>query len=66
MWFAVRFEAGRVLASRLAEFANREEVVVLALPRGGVPVGFAVARALHGVEGLLQEMRPWSGAAGRR
>jgi predicted phosphoribosyltransferase len=47
MLFADRFEAGRVLASRLAEFANREDVVVLALPRGGVPVGFEVARALH-------------------
>jgi putative phosphoribosyl transferase len=47
MLFADRFEAGRVLASRLAEFAHREDVVVLALPRGGVPVGFEVARALH-------------------
>jgi predicted phosphoribosyltransferase len=31
----------------LAEYANRPDVVVLALPRGGVPVAFEVARALH-------------------
>jgi putative phosphoribosyl transferase len=31
---------------KLAEFASREDVIVLALPRGGVPVGFEVARAL--------------------
>jgi putative phosphoribosyl transferase len=47
MLFADRFEAGRLLASRLEEFANRNGVVVLALPRGGVPVGYEVARALH-------------------
>ncbi|HEY4050032.1 MAG TPA: hypothetical protein VGM27_24485 [Acidobacteriaceae bacterium] len=46
MWFQDRFEAGRVLASKLTEFANRPDVVVLALPRGGVPVGFEVAKAL--------------------
>src|SRR5712671_3348310 len=42
-----RFEAGRLLASKLQEFANRDDVVVLALPRGGVPVGYEVAKALH-------------------
>jgi len=47
MVFADRFEAGRLLASRLQEFANRDDVVVLALPRGGVPVGFEVAKALR-------------------
>jgi predicted phosphoribosyltransferase len=46
MWFQDRVEAGRVLASKLTEFANRLDVVVLALPRGGVPVGFEVAKAL--------------------
>jgi predicted phosphoribosyltransferase len=35
-----------VLADRLNEFADRDDVVVLALPRGGVPVGYEVARAL--------------------
>jgi predicted phosphoribosyltransferase len=42
-----RTEAGRVLAERLGTYADRPEVIVLALPRGGVPVGYEVARALH-------------------
>ena len=36
-----------MLAARLAEYRDREDVVVLALPRGGVPVAHEVARALH-------------------
>ena len=44
--FADRREAGAVLADRLKQFANRDDIVVLALPRGGVPVGYEVARAL--------------------
>jgi putative phosphoribosyl transferase len=47
MLFADRFEAGRWLAPRLEEFANRNDVAVLALPRGGVPVAYEVAKALH-------------------
>src|ERR687897_3859713 len=43
--FADRSEAGRQLAQRLARFKT-ERPLVLALPRGGVPVGFEVARAL--------------------
>jgi predicted phosphoribosyltransferase len=42
-----RTEAGRVLAERLGAYADRPDVIVLALPRGGVPVGYEVARALH-------------------
>lgn len=42
-----RFDAGRLLARDLLLFANRPDVIVLALPRGGVPVGYEVARALH-------------------
>ncbi len=42
-----RYEAGRMLASRLMSYANRPDVVVLALPRGGVPVGYEVARSLN-------------------
>jgi putative phosphoribosyl transferase len=47
MLFQDRYEAGRVLASRLMQYANQPDVVVLALPRGGVPVGYEVAKALH-------------------
>ncbi|MBK6426351.1 MAG: phosphoribosyltransferase [Blastocatellia bacterium] len=47
MLYRDRTEAGKVLAEHLQRFANREDVVVLALPRGGVPVAAAVARALH-------------------
>ena len=44
--FTDRREAGRVLASRLKTYAGRDDVVVLALPRGGVPVAYEVASAL--------------------
>lgn len=44
--FTDRREAGRELASRLAHYKGRDDLVVLALPRGGVPVAFEVARAL--------------------
>ena len=42
-----RLEAGRYLATLLKQYANRPDVIVLALPRGGVPVGYEVAKALH-------------------
>jgi putative phosphoribosyl transferase len=45
--FQDRAEAGRVLADRLSGYARSPDVVVLALPRGGVPVGFQVARSLQ-------------------
>jgi predicted phosphoribosyltransferase len=47
MIYRDRIEAGKRLAERLADYANRSDVLVLALPRGGVPVAFEVARALH-------------------
>jgi putative phosphoribosyl transferase len=46
MRFENRAEAGRALAERLRAYAGRDDVVVLALPRGGVAVGFEVAREL--------------------
>ncbi|HEX2971239.1 MAG TPA: phosphoribosyltransferase [Tepidisphaeraceae bacterium] len=42
-----RVEAGQVLASQLGAYANRSDVLVLALPRGGVPVASEIARVLH-------------------
>jgi predicted phosphoribosyltransferase len=44
--FLDRSDAGRFLAARLMCYAGRPDVLVLALPRGGVPVGYEVARAL--------------------
>jgi putative phosphoribosyl transferase len=44
--FIDRRDAGRVLALRLQNYAGRNDVLVLALPRGGVPVAFEVASAL--------------------
>lgn len=44
--FHDRREAGRLLATKLAHYANRPDVIVLALPRGGVPVAHEVAQAL--------------------
>ena len=51
--FADRAEAGRALGERLMRFARRADVLVLALPRGGVPVAFEVARALQAPLDLL-------------
>jgi putative phosphoribosyl transferase len=45
--FADRADAGRKLAEKLNKYAGRDDVVVLALPRGGVPVAFEVARRLQ-------------------
>ena len=45
--FQNRKEAGRILAGKLTRFANHPNVIVLALPRGGVPVGYEVARELN-------------------
>ncbi len=44
--FRDRTEAGRVLAQKLSAYSHRPDVIVLSLPRGGVPVAYEVARAL--------------------
>jgi putative phosphoribosyl transferase len=46
MIFRDRTDAGRQLAARLTRYADRTDVLVLALPRGGVPVAYEVAKAL--------------------
>jgi predicted phosphoribosyltransferase len=47
MLFRDRREAGRFLSGKLIPYANRSDVLLMALPRGGVPVAFEVARALR-------------------
>ena len=47
MRFHDRREAGRLLAERLARYVGTDDLLVLGLPRGGVPVAFEVARALR-------------------
>ena len=47
MIFVNRSEAGRSLAWRLTKYANRYDVIVMGIPRGGVPVAFEIAEALH-------------------
>lgn len=44
--FRDRTDAGEQLAAQLLQYSNRGDVIVLALPRGGVPVGYEVASAL--------------------
>jgi predicted phosphoribosyltransferase len=45
--FRDRREAGQILAKHLRHYAKREDVIALALPRGGVPVAYEVAQALQ-------------------
>ena len=45
--FQDRVEGGRALVAQLAGYGDRDDVIVLGLPRGGVPVAFEVAQALH-------------------
>src|SRR5437016_13044792 len=44
--FPDRIEAGRLLAEELEKYADRDDVIVLGLPRGGVPVAYEVAKHL--------------------
>ncbi len=57
--FRDRTEAGRVLAERLAAYTNRPDVLVLALPRGGVPVAYEVARALRIPSSVIDAVAAW-------
>ncbi|CCH53955.1 phosphoribosyltransferase [Fibrisoma limi BUZ 3] len=45
--FLNRYDAGQQLAEQLTAYADRDDVLVMALPRGGVPVGYEVAQWLH-------------------
>src|SRR5262245_15670046 len=52
--FKNRYEAGRFLAGQLSAYANRPDTLVLALPRGGAPVAYEVAKALGAPMDLFQ------------
>ena len=56
--FRDRRDAGRQLAQALAEYAGRSDVLVLALPCGGVPVAYEIARALAAPLDALLELEP--------
>jgi predicted phosphoribosyltransferase len=45
--FTNRYQAGKMLARKLTKYANKADVLILALPRGGVPVAYEVAKALR-------------------
>jgi putative phosphoribosyl transferase len=45
--FRDRFEAGKFLAAKLSHISGDPDVLVLALPRGGVPVAYEIAKAIH-------------------
>lgn len=47
MIYRDRVDAGKQLATKLGDYADRDDVLVLALPRGGVPVAYEVAKALR-------------------
>jgi predicted phosphoribosyltransferase len=52
--FRDRRDAGRRLVAALGAYSGRTDLLVLALPRGGVPVGYEVARALHAPLDVMQ------------
>ena len=47
MYFLDRADAGRLLARELIRLRDARDLIVLALPRGGVPVGYEIARELN-------------------
>ncbi len=65
--FRDRFEAGKILSQELVEFAGNKDVIVLAVPAGGVPVGYIIAKIL-GVPMDVVVVRkvqvPWAPEAG--
>lgn len=65
--FRDRFQAGRLLAEKLREYYREENLIVLAIPAGGVPVGYMVAKELAvpmDVAVVRKAQIPWNTEAG--
>jgi putative phosphoribosyl transferase len=65
--FKDRFYAGKLLAGRLKEYSKKENVIILAVPAGGVPVGFVIAKELAVPMDVIVVRKvqiPWSTEAG--
>lgn len=65
--FRDRFEAGRLLADKLRKYSGKRNVIVLAVPAGGVPVGYTVAKGLDvplDVVVVRKVQIPWATEAG--
>jgi len=65
--FKDRFHAGRLLAEKLRRYAGRKDIIILAVPAGGVPVGYVVAEELHAPVDVIIVRKvqvPWNSEAG--
>jgi predicted phosphoribosyltransferase len=65
--FKDRFHAGEVLAEKLYDYANKMDVILLAIPAGGVPVGYTIAESLHisfDIVTVRKIQIPWNPEAG--
>src|SRR5665647_1657980 len=65
--FRDRFQAGELLASKLQEYAGKGNVIVLAVPAGGVPVGYALAKEIAVPMDIVVVRKiqiPWNTEAG--
>lgn len=65
--FRDRFQAGKLFASKLQEFAGNRNVIVLAVPAGGVPVGYTLAKEISAPMDVVVVRKiqiPWNTEAG--
>ena len=65
--FQDRFQAGKILAEKLRKYAGKENIVLLAVPAGGVPVGYTVAKELGVTMDVIVVRKiqiPWNTEAG--
>jgi putative phosphoribosyl transferase len=65
--FRDRFQAGELLAEKLQEYAGKRDIIVLAVPAGGVPVGYSLAREIAAPMDVVVVRKiqiPWNTEAG--